>query len=156
MNLIEEGFKMKCLFCDFLSGKKKKHENGLPFKILHEEKHSISFLSIDVPKKTRTKVLVIPKKHFEFFEDVPSEINIDLIKHVQRISDIIRKKYGGSNIVLNNGKDANQYIPHVHFHIIARTYNDKLFDGFVNQIVRDLSLDEFNKIHKDLKKNLDE
>ena len=61
---------MKCLFCGFISGKRKVHDNRFPFKILDETQNTIAFLSVDFPSTENGHVLVIPKKHFENLEDV--------------------------------------------------------------------------------------
>ena len=41
--------KEECIFCDFVSGKWKKHRNKFVFEILHQTPRTMSFHSIDFP-----------------------------------------------------------------------------------------------------------
>lgn len=143
---------MNCLFCDLLSGKKKNHINGLPFKILKETKYSISFQAISIPKITKINILVIPKEHYHSIESVPDKIMLDLLNHIKLVIKKLKKKYPGVNLLLNEGKDANQVIPHVHFHIYAREKGDGFFDGFNEKMIREDNKEEFEKDYKRLKK----
>ncbi len=119
---------MPCLFCQFVSGKRKKNLNGFPFLPLHQTENTFSFLSIDFPaNKNRHAgghILVISKKHFQRIEKVPARILHELIDHVQLAAKVVQKYQPGCNILLNNGREAGQYVNHVHFHIISRAQND--------------------------------
>jgi diadenosine tetraphosphate (Ap4A) HIT family hydrolase len=130
-----------CLFCDFILEKEKNHMNGFPFIKIQETDDILVFLA--APEKcaasTESDILVIPKQHFEFIEDVPKPIQDELIQKSSEIAGILRKKDGSSKILLNNGSFANQYIPHVHFHIIP--INKEKQHALTN-----LSLEEHNNI----------
>ena len=143
-----------CVFCDFISGNKKENINGLPFKPLEETCHSISFLAIDIPKKTKINVLVIPKKHYTFVEDVPDKIMLDLMKHSQKIIKALKKEYPGVNMILNDGWYANQRVPHVHFHLYPRKKGDKFYNGFKPLFKRNHNLKEFEKTFGEVEKLL--
>ncbi len=135
-----------CIFCDFVAGRKE-HKNNLPFEILRRTRHSLSFLAIDLPKKTKINILVIPKKHYEFLEDVPDRIMLDLMRNVKFTIRKLKKKYPSANLLLNNGKDANQMVPHVHFHIYAREKGD----GFLSvekKVMVEKNTKEFRKMHE--------
>lgn len=143
-----------CIFCDFISGSRKEHINKFPFLVLRKTKHSVSFLAIDVPKRTKINILVVPKKHFQFVEDVPDSIMKDLMKHVKFLIRALKKKYPGVNIILNDGWDANQRIPHVHFHLYPRKKGDGLYRGFEGRFMRDRNLKELKEIHIEILKLL--
>lgn len=117
---------MTCKFCEFAAKKTKRHAGGLPFRLIHETKHTISFLSYDLPKGKDSHILVIPKKHYPFLEDIPKTIQHELITHVSLASKVIRKTHGGSNVLLNNGPSAGQFVPHTHFHIVPRDKDDHI------------------------------
>ena len=68
-----------CIFCDLISGKRKEHLNGLPFKVLNETKHTLSFLSVEIPKAEDGHIIVTSKKHFFNLEDVHKFILHDLL-----------------------------------------------------------------------------
>lgn len=115
---------MPCLFCEFISGKRKKNRNGFPFLPLYRTKNTLSFLSIDFPANKGGHTLVVPKKHFARLEEMPAGILHELMDHVQLAAKAVRKDHPGCNILLNNGREAGQYIAHVHFHVIPRDKND--------------------------------
>ncbi len=143
---------MKCIFCDFISGKKKNNSNSFPFMILHESKYSISFLSIDFPAKEDGHTIVIPKKHYSSLENIPKAVLSDLINHVKLIVKILRKKHRGCNILLNDGKSAGQYIPHTHFHIVPRDEKDGIkIESWKKKY---MSLKKFENLYKELKKEI--
>lgn len=66
--------------------------------------------------------LVMPKAHFEKVTDMPIEDVGKLFSKVPIVARAILDATGadGFNIGQNNGKSANQIIPHVHVHIIPR------------------------------------
>ena len=117
---------MNCLFCDFVSRKRKQHVDGLPFIPVNKTKHTLSFLSIDFPVRENAHLLIIPKNHFAYIEDIPKPVLNDLISHTALAAKIIKKSYGGCNVWVNNGKSAGQYIPHIHVHLISRDRSDKI------------------------------
>ncbi len=145
---------VNCIFCDFISGNRKDNINGLPFRPLKETKHSISFLAINIPKKTKINVLVIPKEHFRFVEDVPKNIITDLMNHSQIIIKSLRKKFPGVNILLNDGKVAHQAVPHVHFHIYPRKKGDGFYKGLEKGFISNGNIKEFEKTYKEVSKLL--
>jgi histidine triad (HIT) family protein len=67
-------------------------------------------------------VLVIPKKHHERITDMSTENVSELFARVPIVAKGVLLATGadGFNIGNNNGKAANQIIPHVHVHIIPR------------------------------------
>lgn len=115
-----------CLFCEFISGERKKHTNGFPFKILKETKHSVSFLSIDFPNKEDGHILVVPKKHYATLEEVPKTILHDLIEHVALACEITKRRHDACNVLVNNGEESGQEIFHLHFHIVPRDEKDNI------------------------------
>ena len=139
---------MNCIFCEFISGKRKKHTNGMPFKKLHETKHSFAFLSIDFPATEKGHTIIIPKKHYNLLEDLPNHILLDMIKETQLVSKILRQTNEGTNILINNGKSAGQIISHVHFHIIPRNKNDKIDVEHFKR--KQLSIKQFSELYSKL------
>lgn len=117
---------VNCLFCDFVSGRRKFHTNKIPFQKIHETPNTLSFLSIDFIANENGHTLVIPKKHFTFFEEIPAKLSEELFSHIALISNALKKNNSGCNILLNNGKHAGQFIPHADFHIIPRNKGDKI------------------------------
>ena len=65
---------MDCIFCEFVSGKRKIHRSGYPFITINETQNTISFMAIDIPATEDGHLLVIPKIHFTYIEDLPNSI----------------------------------------------------------------------------------
>lgn len=116
--------KEDCIFCDFVSGKWKKHRNRFMFRVLHKTPETISFLSIDFPKPKKEHVLVIPIKHYKNLEDCPKKVLHELIEHVSLVSKALRLENDGCNILLNDGQSAEQSVLHAHFHVVPRNKRD--------------------------------
>ncbi len=137
---------MKCLFCEFISGKQKKHKNGFPVIKINETKNSYIFLSIPekIAKNKGSDILIIPKKHYKSIGNISEESLTDLIINIKKASRILIKKFGGSRIIINNGINAGQYIPHAHFHIVPIVKGGK--NPWEN-----LTLEQYKKISNELK-----
>ncbi|MFW6230586.1 MAG: HIT family protein [Nanoarchaeota archaeon] len=133
-----------CLFCEFISGKRRRHTNGLPFRILNETDHTLSFLSIDFPDHEDGHILVVPKKHYMTVEEIPKYILHDLIEHVALASKVVKENHAACNVLLNNGKAAGQCIFHLHFHIVPRDDGDRIRIEVWNR--KDMQEKEFRKL----------
>lgn len=108
-------------------------QGDIPSYKIHEDDIAYSFL--DANPHNRGHVLVIPKKPYEIFTDIPDDELQHIILIVKKIAINIQKELNadGYNIVINNGEDAEQEIPHAHFHIIPRFKGDnKLYRERVN------------------------
>ncbi len=142
--------KEECIFCDFVSGKWKKHRNKFVFEVLHETKNTISFHSIDFPSPKKEHVLVIPKKHYVNLEDCPKNILHELIDHVALISCALRMENDGANILLNDGRSAEQSVMHTHFHVVPRNKGDKIEIELWKRV--EVSGKKFHQINNKIKK----
>jgi len=109
-----------CIFCKIVSGQ-------IPTYTLFEDEKVIVFL--DAYPVSFGHSLFVPKKHYETIDKVPEE-DIDFLKKLPYIVKQIKKitNATGINIWQNNGREAGQIVPHVHFHIVPRYPNDSLFD----------------------------
>lgn len=66
--------------------------------------------------------MVIPKKHFSSISDLPDEVYHDLMLFMRQVSEILQKAFqaAGINWTLQEGEEAGQTVPHLHFHLIPR------------------------------------
>ena len=140
------------LFLDFIN-KKRKQGMGYPFNPLYESKHSIAFMSIDIPNKEDAHILVVPKKRFKSFESIPHEILHDLVETISIVGKAIKESHEGYNVLLNNGWSAGQRIFHTHFHVIPR--NEK--DGIKIEVWKNkkLNKNEFIQLNDRIRRNID-
>lgn len=82
---------------------------------------------LDIYPITQGHTLIFPKKHYEHFHEIPEEELNHLIQLVQKVCRKVPSAVGAKdyNIGLNNGKNANQFIFHAHFHMIPRKEGDR-------------------------------
>lgn len=139
-----------CLFCAFVSGDWKKHRNKYVFEILHETKNTITFHSIDFPSPKKEHLLVIPKKHYVNLEDCPKSVLYELIEVVSIMSKALRLENEGCNILLNDGRSAEQSVMHTHFHLVPRNKGDKIEIELWRRAK--VSQKKFKEINKKIKK----
>lgn len=104
---------MTCLFCQILDGK-------IPAHFIYEDDSHVAIM--DKYPIHRGHSLVIPRKHHEKITDMNVGEVSDLFSKVPSISRAVIEATGadGFNIGQNNGRAANQIIPHVHVHVIPR------------------------------------
>jgi histidine triad (HIT) family protein len=108
-----------CDFCQIVEGK-------TSAKIIYENESVICFLS----KKSEVygHTLIVPKKHYVNFYDIPTETLCELIKAVQKLTIEYKKKIDatGMNLMHASGKDGQQSVFHFHFHLLPRFKDDGL------------------------------
>lgn len=78
--------------------------------------------------------VVIPKNHFENIFDIDEKIFIHFAKVLRKLSKKLVKENNatGINILHASGKDAQQSVFHLHFHLVPRYPNDGL-DMWIKQ-----------------------
>lgn len=102
---------MDCLFCKIIAGE-------IPSNKVYEDEAVLAFY--DIEPKAPVHVLIIPKTHLTGARDVTAD-NSDAVAAVFRAIPLIAQKLGVTDyrIVTNNGADAGQTVPHLHFHLLA-------------------------------------
>jgi len=102
-----------CIFCQIINAK-------VPSYKVYEDIHTIAFL--DINPIADGHVLLLPKYHTQYIENLPPDIIDALLKTMIKIVPSIQRSMNAtdSNISINNGPNAGQIIPHVHIHIIPR------------------------------------
>jgi len=118
-----------CIFCDIIQ-KKRDH-----YLIAEDESF---FVILDIFPLRPGHVLILSKRHVKVIEELHEIERGILINWVNKISQGLKNSSLGvrsTQILLNNGKEANQTIPHLHFHIIPR-YGRDLGVLFFNLLTR--------------------
>lgn len=109
-----------CIFCQISAG-------ALPASQVYEDDQVVAFL--DIHPLGRGHVMVIPRKHARQLPELTPALGNHLFAVAQRILQAQRALgwgVNGSHILLNDGPQANQTMPHVHVHIIPREKRDSL------------------------------
>lgn len=101
-----------CLFCKFAGGE-------IPVNKVFENKDFI--IIRDIEPKAKNHFLAIPKKHFKYLAEMTEEDTAMLgriFATIPTLSDILELD-GGYRLVINQGDDAGQSVPHLHIHILS-------------------------------------
>ncbi len=108
-----------CIFCKIVSG-------DIPCHTIYEDDEYLGFL--DIRPVSKGHCLLIPKKHFETFLDLPVEMMGGFTAALRKVTEAVVKATtcDGVNIGLNVNKAAGQEVFHVHHHVIPRFEGDGL------------------------------
>jgi histidine triad (HIT) family protein len=108
-----------CIFCKIVSGES-------PASIVFEDDVSMVIEPIDPISKGH--VLIIPKKHSVNMLDAYNEVLTHLIIVTKNVGkDLLRKHNAEAmNFLHAAGKEAQQSVFHMHFHLVPRYKNDGL------------------------------
>jgi histidine triad (HIT) family protein len=92
----------------------------IPSQIVHETDDLIAFR--DVSPQAPTHILVVPKKVIPRIAEATEGDAIILGKLMLAVGEIARKEgidKSGFRVVVNNGRDAGEAVPHLHIHILG-------------------------------------
>lgn len=101
-----------CVFCEIING-------NIPSKREFENENFI--IINDVNPLAKHHYLAIPKNHYKFLDEMaPNDKNV-LAEMLSTIPQL-KSKLGlnnGYRLIINQGDDAGQTVPHLHIHIIG-------------------------------------
>ena len=95
-------------------------DREIPAKIEHEDERCIVIHDID--PKAPVHLLIVPKREIARLE-AAGEPDEALLGHLLVVAGQMAKKLGlakGFRIVINNGPDACESVPHLHVHLLAK------------------------------------
>ena len=101
-----------CLFCKFVNGE-------IPVEKVFENEDFIVIK--DINPQAKNHFLVIPKKHYKYLAemtDADAETLGRIFKTVSSLSDKLQLE-NGYRLVINQGDDAGQTVPHLHVHVLS-------------------------------------
>ncbi len=107
-----------CVFCNIVSG-------TFESSRVYEDDDLLAFM--DIQPVNPGHVLVIPKVHAPFLEDLDAEVGADVFRLADRIARALRRSglsCDGVNLFLADGEAAFQEVFHVHLHVFPRTVGD--------------------------------
>lgn len=106
---------MKTLFEKIIDGE-------LPSEKVFENEKVIAIK--DIAPQAPIHILIIPKKVIRDLQNLQPE-DFSLMGEVVRVAQEIARKYklaeSGYRLVINNGRDAGQTVPHLHVHLMGGT-----------------------------------
>ena len=104
-----------CIFCRIARG-----ELGTEF--VAESEHNVAFR--DLHPQAPVHVLVVPRRHFGALRDIgpdDREITADALALASQVAENFELLDGGYRVITNDGPDAGQTVPHLHFHLLGGT-----------------------------------
>lgn len=100
-----------CVFCMIA-------KDEIPAKRVYEDDSVIAFH--DIAPQAPVHILVIPREHYAHMSDgVPDSIMCAVFAPVPRIAREAGLEEGGYRVIVNNGRNANQTVGHLHVHIVG-------------------------------------
>ena len=102
-----------CIFCEIIAG-------NIPGKKVYEDDEILAIL--DISQTTKGHTLVMPKKHYANFLEMPVSEFGSLMEKVQSISNKVIENLDakGCNVLINTNEVAGQTVMHTHVHVIPR------------------------------------
>lgn len=98
---------------------KKIIDHEIPADIVYEDDQCLAFR--DISPQAPTHILVIPKQEITAVDALTEEDQM-LVGHIFLVIQKIAKDEGltdGFRVVTNNGRNACQTVPHLHFHLLG-------------------------------------
>jgi histidine triad (HIT) family protein len=92
----------------------------IPADIVYQDEHVLAFR--DIAPQAPTHLLVIPREPIPRLEEAREE-QVELLGRLfwgaRQAAAGLGLSEGGYRLVLNNGRDAGQEVPHLHLHLLA-------------------------------------
>lgn len=109
-----------CIFCDIVTGR-------APASVVYRDEYALVILDLFPIREGHA--LVIPHRHAPLLGELDAQLTghlFNLARHVIAAQRAAGLPVQGHNLVVNDGKAANQHVPHVHIHVIPRQGGDTL------------------------------
>jgi len=130
----------ECIFCKIIAG-------AMPCYKIYEDERTLAFL--DISPNSEGHSLIIPKKHFENFEQTDDDYiqAIALVKKkvIKILKEKLPNKPVGFNYISNQGAEAFQMVFHYHEHIIPKYIKKNGYTFVINKNSTDSACDEIYK-----------
>lgn len=100
----------ECAFCAYLDGRR-------PFTVLRKNDKVATMVTRE--QRGVAHLLIVPVAHCETILDLPDDAAAALMLELRSAARAIDRAFcrAGISIWQNNGADAHQAIPHLHFHV---------------------------------------
>ena len=103
----------KCIFCEMVRD---------PSSSVVVYRDDVVFAIHDINPRAPIHLLIIPVQHITALSEMVGDDEL-IPMHIARVAEEMAKRQGinehGFRLVINQGKDAGQTIPHLHAHMIG-------------------------------------
>jgi len=136
----------RCIFCKIIN-------KSIPNAFVFEDDKFLVFL--DKYPINYGHTLIVPKDHFDNILKMPTNLVGEMYSLVPKIAKAIITTIDGNgfNVSQNNGKSANQIIPHVHVHIVPRFSVEKIKGQWPTRKIA--KIEELKILAETIKANID-
>ena len=87
-------------------------------EIVYENDHVVAFKDID--PKAPVHVLVVPRAEIEGLATLPEEgDHLHILNAVKKVAEIMGIAEDGYRMVINQGENGGQAVPHLHAHVLG-------------------------------------
>jgi len=107
----------QCVFCEIVHG-------TAPASFVYQDDTVVVFM--DIQPITKGHMLVVPREHAVLMTDINETAAMRTFRVARRLAVVARHTLGASgiNIIVMDGEDAYQDVPHFHVHVIPRYPRD--------------------------------
>lgn len=100
-----------CIFCMIAKGE-------MDASRVYEDDVVVAF--DDIMPQAPVHTLIIPKAHYAHMGDsVPREVTAHIFSVVPEVAKLKGLDESGYRLIVNNGRDANQTVKHLHVHVMG-------------------------------------
>lgn len=100
-----------CIFCKIGRGE-------IPATLVYQDDFVVAF--DDISPQAPVHTLVVPRQHVQSLsDDLDAELLAAIFGAVPRVADVKNINESGYRVIVNNGPDANQTVPHLHVHVLG-------------------------------------
>ena len=99
-----------CIFCRIIAGE-------IPTEFLYQDKDVVVFP--DIHQQTPVHILIVTRKHIPSLDGLA---DAGIVARMVEAAGKVAKDKGCSNgyrLVINNGPDGGQVVPHLHLHLLG-------------------------------------
>lgn len=100
---------MDCIFCKIINGE-------LSSKKLYED--DLVIVMMDAYPNVDGHVLIIPKKHYETFMDLPDELVLHINKIAKQFTNHIMERLNAKELSVHINYGNSQKVKHYHMHLL--------------------------------------
>jgi histidine triad (HIT) family protein len=110
-------YEQSCIFCKIV-------RKEISTNFITENDQALAFL--DAYPLAVGHTLIIPKTHYSKINEMNKACSVGMFDLLWKITEPLERSLNvnSSTIAIHNGREAGQEIPHVHIHVIPRTYGD--------------------------------
>lgn len=120
---------MDCLFCKIINGE-------IPSEKIYEDDKVFVFL--DINPTTNGDTLIVPKKHYQDFRNIDSELLNHMYDVIKKLYPIYQEKLQCDGLTISHNTDYGQEIKHFHIHFIPRYTNDSVTHSSNKEMLKDI------------------